>query len=140
MPPSASKGPEPSSERPAGQGLAVLAEALYLANLLLAPGLCFALLAWLWLRRRHSAPPLARQHLHQATLVSLYGGVLIVGLSALLFGLGGIHWVGTWVLVILYFTCIHSTLVIFGLIALAKALAGQPWRYPLIGPRQDSQP
>jgi hypothetical protein len=39
------------------------------------------------------------------------------------------------VLVILYFTCIHSTLVLFGMFGLSKALAGQPWRYPLIGPR-----
>jgi hypothetical protein len=42
------------------------------------------------------------------------------------------------VLVIMYFTCIHSTLVMFGAYALAKALAGQIWRYPLIGPPVDA--
>ena len=30
-----------------GQGLAVVAESLYLTNLLLAPGIAFAVLAWL---------------------------------------------------------------------------------------------
>lgn len=124
-------------ERTPGQNLAVLAEALYLGNLLLAPGICFALLLWLWLRNRDSAPRLARQHLKQTTLVSLYGGLLIVVLSAIFIAIGGLQWEWTWVVVIMYFTCVHSTLVMFGMFGLAKALAGQTWRYPLIGPALD---
>ncbi len=132
MPPSADKfRTEPRAE---GQGLAVTAESLYLANLLLAPGLAFAVLLWLWRKHKDTAPPLACQHLKQTTFVSLYGGILIVSLSAIFIALGGLHWEWTWVLVIMYFTCIHSTLVLFGMFGLAKALAGQPWRYPLIGP------
>ena len=61
-----------------GLGLAVLSEALYLANLLLAPGIAFGVLVWLWHKYKYSAPPLARQHLRQTTFVSLYGGILIV--------------------------------------------------------------
>ena len=117
-----------------GQNLAVLAEALYLANLLLVPGIAFAILFWLWLTNKDSAPPLARQHLRQTTFVSLYGGILIVALSALFIAVGGLHWEWTWVVVIMYFTCVHSTLVMFGMFGLAKALAGQIWRFPLIGP------
>lgn len=117
-----------------GQNLAVLAEALYLANLLLVPGIAFVILLWLWLRNKDSAPPLARQHLKQTTFVSLYGGTLIVALSALFLAIGGLHWEWTWVVVIMYFTCVHSTLVMFGMFGLAKALAGQVWRFPLIGP------
>lgn len=117
-----------------GQNLAVLAEALYLANLLLVPGIAFVILLWLWLRNKDSAPPLARQHLRQTTFVSLYGGTLIVALSALFLAIGGLHWEWTWVVVIMYFTCVHSTLVMFGMFGLAKALAGQVWRFPLIGP------
>ena len=117
-----------------GQNLAVLAEALYLANLLLVPGIAFAILLWLWVRNKDSAPPLARQHLKQTTFVSLYGGLLIVVLSALFIAVGGLHWEWTWVVVIMYFTCVHSTLVMFGMFGLAKALAGQIWRFPLIGP------
>ncbi|MBL8488508.1 MAG: hypothetical protein JNK22_15605 [Rhodocyclaceae bacterium] len=123
--------------RPAdGQGLAVAAESLYLANLLLAPGLAFAAIAWLWVTRRAGAPPLARCHLDQAFFVSLWGGVLLAVFSAAFVLLGGLHWKWTWVLVILYFTCAHSALVLFGILGLARAMAGQPYVYPLIGPRR----
>ncbi len=123
-----------TEEKP-GQNLAVLAEALFLINLLLAPGIGFAILLWLWLQNKDSAPPLARQHLKQTTFVSLWGGLLIVSLTALLILVGGLYWEYTWVAVILYFTCIHSTLVLFGMYGLIKAMAGQTWRFPLIGPR-----
>jgi alanine-alpha-ketoisovalerate/valine-pyruvate aminotransferase len=114
--------------------LAVIAEGLYLANLLLIPGIAFAILFWLWLKNRNTASLLARQHLKQTTFVSLYGGLLIVSLSAIFIGVGGLYWEWTWVVVIMYFTCIHSTLVMFGMYALAKAMAGQVWRFPVIGP------
>lgn len=129
-------GADPLLPDDGGRRLAVVAESLFLANLLAAPGLAFAALFWLW-RKYPDAPPLARQHLRQATFVSLWGGLLIVSLSALFLLLGGLHWQWTWVLVIMYFTCIHSTLVMFGMFGLAKAMAGQAWRYPLIGPRLD---
>jgi uncharacterized Tic20 family protein len=118
-----------------GQSLAVWAQSLYLVNLLLAPGLAFGVLAWLWWRHKDTAPPLARQHLHQATMVSLVGGVLIVVLSGAWVAFGGLQSAWTWVVVLTYFVCIHGTLVLLGMFALTKAMAGQPWRYPLIGPR-----
>lgn len=122
-----------------GRRLAIGAEALYLANLMLAPGLAFLVLAFLWRRYRHSCPTLARNHLRQTFLVSLWGGLLIVAVTGALLFFGDLAWArasGTvWVAVILYFTCIHSTLILFGIVGLARALAGQPFRYPLIGPR-----
>jgi hypothetical protein len=122
-------------EEKAGQALAVLAESLFLINLMLLPGIAFAILAGLWLKHRDSAPPLARQHLRQATLVSLWGGALIVVLGAIIILAGGLDAAWTWVVLILYFTCIHSTLILLGMYALIKAMAGQRWRFPLIGPR-----
>ena len=65
-------------EKIPGQNLAVIAESLFLGNLLIAPGICFAILFWLWLRNKDDAPPLARQHLKQTTYVSLWGGILII--------------------------------------------------------------
>ena len=53
----------PSSETDGevpGQTLATVAETLYLANLLLVPGVAFAGLLWLYWRHAGSAPPLAR--------------------------------------------------------------------------------
>ncbi len=121
-----------------GQGLAVAAEALFLLNLLALPGLAFAILVGLWFRFRHSAPPLARQHLKQATYVSFWGGLLIVGLSTAILAAGGLQSAWTWVVLILYFTCIHATLVLFGMFALIKAMNAQVWRFPLIGPRLET--
>lgn len=131
----AGRDPTTKPQGEPGQRLAVIAEALYLTNLLLAPGIAFAALVWLWFKHKDSAPPLARQHLQQATYVSVIGGVLIVCLSAGLVALGGLHWPWTWVVVLTYFVCIHGALVLCGMFALAKAMAGQAWRYPLIGPR-----
>ena len=125
-------------EEKAGQALAVLAESLFLINLMLLPGIAFAILAGLWLKHRDSAPPLARQHLRQTTFVSLYGGILIVTLTAIFIIAGGLAWEWTWVILILYFTCIHSSLVLFGMYALIKAMNGQTWRFPLIGPAIES--
>ena len=127
--------PDPATP---GQALALVAESLFLANLLIAPGLAFVVLAWLWNKHRRKAPELARRHLHQTFWVSLYGGALIVTLSVVFILIGGLHWEWTWVLVILYFTCVHSTLVLCGMFGLARAMAGQPFRYPLIGPREES--
>ena len=85
-------------------------------------------------------PPLARQHLKQATYVSFWGGLLIVGLSAAILLAGGLQSAWTWVVLILYFTCIHSTLILLGMVALVKAMGGQSWRFPVIGPKLDGQP
>ena len=126
-------------EEKAGQNLAVLAEALYLVNLLILPGIGFLLLVGLWFKYKDRAPPLARQHLKQTTFISLIGGMLIVTLSGLILGLGGLDWEWTWVTLILYFTCIHSTLVLLGMYALIKAMNGQMWRFPLIGPAVDGK-
>jgi uncharacterized Tic20 family protein len=118
----------------AGQSLAVAAESLYLINLLLAPGLGFLAIFWLW-RKHGDAPLLARNHLKQTFFVSLWGGILIATFTAAFLLLGGLQWKWTWVLVIMYFTCVHSTLVILGMFGLAKAMAGKAFRYPLVGPK-----
>lgn len=126
---------QPSDEERAvpGTAIAVTAEVLYLSNLLVAPGLAFALLFLLYLHRRSDAPPLARSHLAQTLSASLWAGLLLVLVTLLILVLGGFHGVHTWVILILYFTLCHSTLVMFGAYGLAKALAGQCWRYPLVG-------
>ena len=131
MPPSDPELHEPKADPP-GLALAVAAEGLYLANLLLLPGLAFAFLAVLFLRRR-GAPALAVAHLEQTFAASLWAGVLLVLVNALILLLGGYEGAHTWVLLITYFTICHSSLVVLGILGLAKALAGQCWRYPLVG-------
>jgi hypothetical protein len=117
----------------AGLRLAVAAEGLYLANLLLLPGIAFLVLIYLALRAGTDTPKLAAAHLGQTVAGSLWAGGLLVVVNALIVLLGGYSGPHTWVLVILYFTICHSTLVLLGVVGLAKAMAGQCWRYPLIG-------
>ena len=120
-----------------GQPLAVAAEALFLANLLLAPGLAFLALAWLRWRYNAGASRLVRCHFAQTFYVSLWGGGLLIVASLAIVALGGLHSEWTWVAVILYFTCIHSTLVLLGVFGLARAMAGREFVYPLIGVRYE---
>ena len=127
MSPSASETTTP------GQGLAVLAESLYLANLLLAPGLAFGVLLYLYGKHAVAAPPLARCHLRQTLSASLWAGALLVLVNLLILLLGGYRAAYTWLVVILYFVVCHTTLVMLGIIGLAKAMAGQCYRFPLVG-------
>ena len=123
-----------STEVP-GRELAILAESLYVANLLVLPVLSFLVLGWLFLRVDSKTPDLARAHIHQAFSASLWGGILLVLVNLLILAVGGYEAISTWTLVILYFTTIHATFVLIGIVGLAKALAGRCWRIPLIGPR-----
>ena len=128
--------PEPppgDDTTPPGQGLAVAAESLYLINLLLLPGLGFLLLLGLYFRCRSSASPLALVHLRQTVSASLWAGALLIFANLLIVFLGGYQTAWTWIIVILYFTTVHATLVLLGILGLARALAGQPCRYPLVG-------
>ncbi len=117
----------------AGKSLAVAAQSLFLVNLMLAPGLAFALLLLLYRFNRGRADALAMNHLSQTVGVSLTGGALILVASALFFLLGGLDSGYTWMVVIIYFTFIHSCLILMGVMGLVKAMAGQHYVFPLIG-------
>jgi len=76
---------------------------------------------------------LAAAHVEQTFSASLWAGILLVIVNAAILLMGGYRGIHTWTLVILYFTVCHSTLVLFGVVGLAKAMAGQCWRFPLVG-------
>ncbi len=135
MPPSA---PEAGSGSTAGLALAVTAESLFLANLLLIPGLGFLVLAFLFFKHHRDSEPLALSHLEQTFSASLWGGVLLVIVNLLILMLGGYGGAYTWMIVIIYFTICHSTLILLGMFGLAKAMSGKCFRYPLIGRRLPS--
>ncbi|MBZ0095486.1 MAG: hypothetical protein K8H75_09000 [Sulfuricella sp.] len=122
-----------SEQETPGQSQAVWAETLYLANLLLAPGLAFLMLLWLYFKRGAEMPALARCHLRQAISASIWAGALLVIANLLIILLGGYAAPKTWMIVIIYFTTCHSTLVLLGVLGLAKAMAGQKYVYPLVG-------
>lgn len=120
----------------AGRELAVAAEALYLANLMLIPGLGFVILAVLWALRHRDAPPLARSHLRQTMAASLWAVALLIVANGAILLLGGYRAASTWVVVILYFTLVHSSLILCGAVGLSRALAGRTFRFPVVGPRE----
>lgn len=112
---------------------AVQAEALYLINLLLAPGIAFVLLLLLYRRHRDSTDALARGHVRQAFAASGFAGLLLIGVPALITLAGDLGQPGTWMGLLLYFVCVHAALVLLGVLALARALAGKAYTYPLLG-------
>ena len=65
---------------------------------------------------------------------SLWAGALLILANLLIVVLGGYQTAWTWIIVILYFTTVHATLVLLGIFGLARALAGQPCRYPWSNP------
>jgi len=117
-----------------------MAEALYLLNLLLLPGIAFAVLCGLYITRRRTAGPVVRNHLRQALVASLWAGVLLVLVSAVALLFGGLDNPGTWVFLVLYFALCHSTLILLGVLGLVRAMQGQTFRYSVIGPVVDSYP
>ncbi len=117
----------------AGQPLATAAEALYLANLLVLPGIAFVILMFLFLRRAQTTSPLARCHLRQTVSASIWAGIMLLLVNGLIIVLGGYESSTTWIIVILYFTTVHASLVLLGTVGLAKAMAGRPFVFPLIG-------
>ena len=126
---------EPASDYlpPQPVGTAVMAETLYLVNLMLLPGMGFLMLLWLFWKKHQGASALALNHLQQTIYASIWGGMLIIVILALILILGGIDGPYTWMIALIYFTIVHSSFIIMGMIGLIKALAGQCWRYPLVG-------
>lgn len=128
--------PEPDllkDEMP-GPKLAVTAEALFLANLMIIPGIAFVMLVVLWWRHREG-PPLVRNHLRQTVAASLWGGMLLVGVTIAVLLLGGFMNPWSWVVSVIYFVCFHAMLILFGVIGLNRAMLARPYRFPIIGPK-----
>lgn len=112
LPSGAELKPPPEDDEVPGQGLAIAAESLYLINLLVLPGLGFLALVYLYVKQRQHCPPLATCHLQQTLIASLWAGFLLVIANALIILLGSYTAPWTWVIVILYFTTCHSTLLL----------------------------
>ncbi|NNM21194.1 MAG: hypothetical protein HKO55_07995 [Gammaproteobacteria bacterium] len=118
-----------------GQSLAVVAESLYVANLLILPLIAFFALVYLFFRQHGSAPPLARSHLEQTLSASIGIAIMFFACAVVVMLLKylGLEDVGIWMIVVIVFTIIHATMVLFGVLGLAKAMSGKCWRYPVFG-------
>lgn len=118
-----------------GQDFAVMVESLYVANLLILPVLSFVVLVYLFLKRHGSLAPLANSHLEQAVSAGLMTAVMFftAALTIMIMRLSGVEDVTLWMVAIILFTILHATMVLLGVLGLAKALSGKCWRYPVVG-------
>ncbi|HKJ75594.1 MAG TPA: hypothetical protein VKA64_00145 [Gammaproteobacteria bacterium] len=116
-----------------GKVLAVTAEGLYLANLLLLPGPPFLVLVALALKHGDRDTALGRCHLRQTIAGSLWAFVLLVVVGIILAWIGRGDPAAMLTVVIIYLVCCHSVLILAGMVGLAKAMAGKAYRHPLIG-------
>jgi uncharacterized Tic20 family protein len=128
--------PDPLKHVMPGPQLAVVAEALFLINLMLLPGIAFIALMVLWARNKDHADPLVRNHLRQTGWTCVWGGLLLVCISVAILLLGGFDNPWTWVIGILYFVLVHAGLILLGVMGLSRAINGRSWRYPVFGPRE----
>jgi uncharacterized membrane protein len=118
-----------------GQDFAILVESLYIANLLILPVFSFIALVLLFLKKHGSLPPLAESHLEQTIAAGIWIAVMVFvgGMTIMLMSLLGVEDVTLWLIVVILFTIMHATMVLLGVMGLAKALAGKCWRYPVVG-------
>ena len=111
---------------------ATWAEVFYLLNISFLPVIGFVIILIMKSKMTNVTHPLTRSHIVQAINASIWAGILMLGINGLILFFSGIDSIWTWMYVIIYFTCIHSVLIIFGVIAISRAQGGRYYRYPYI--------
>ena len=133
----------PEAQHIEGKDSAVLIESLYVANLLILPGLAFIALLYLFIKKRNSLPALARSHLDQTMSACIWIAFMFLTASATIMVMrySGVEDVTLWMIVVMLFTILHASMVFLGILGLAKALSGKCYRYPVVGkPLPDNCP
>lgn len=124
----------PSEPLPKGCEMAIAAEAFYVTNMVLAPGLGFLMLMMLYFHcSRKKAPAMALNHLRQTLAATFWTTVLAAVFLGLIFATGGYPSPWFWTLLSSYFLLFHLPLTAFGVIGLGRALGGRSYHYPLVG-------
>lgn len=112
-----------------GDSVAVIAELLYLANLLVIPLFSFIALLWYY-RKRVNYSTLAAEHLQQTVSASIWAGILLVAINLSVFLTMGYDSPYIWMVVLIYFTMGHSAFILLGVAGMSRALAGKNFKYP----------
>ncbi len=121
-----------------GKGLAIAGESLFLLNLLF-PLVALLPLAILYFRHRNNANLLVECHLKQPWITALFstGLFLVINLVAAWSGaysdLNDLVSIQSLVALEVYTLLVVLPLTIPGLLGLTKAMAGQCYRYPILG-------
>jgi len=100
---------------------AIIYQSLYLANLLLIPGVCFAILFWMFIKNKQQYG-WQRIHLYRAVQLSAIAGVLLVALP-LGVVYGSNEFEASVMVMLVYFVTMHALLVMLGMFNVARAMA-----------------
>jgi hypothetical protein len=111
--------PQPARQNKA----AIVAQSLYLANLLLLPGLSFFYLLW-YAKQHLNESSIAKIHLYRAVQLSIAAGVAII-LLPLVVMIVSPEFEASLMVLILYFVTVHAGLVLIGMLNLARAMSGR---------------
>lgn len=105
--------------------LGIKAQAWYLVNLLLLPGIgFFILVVYAYAYKKNDESAFAVGHAKGALIASIVGGLsIVVGCFSLWFLVADPQ--NAWPLIILYFTVMHSTFILWGILNIARAMAGK---------------
>ena len=124
----------PSAPLPKGCEMAIAAEAFYVTNMVLAPGLGFLMLMMLYFHcSSKKAPAVALNHLRQTLAATFWTTIIAAVFLGLIVATGGYPSPWFWTLLTSYFLVFHLPLTAFGVIGLGRALGGRSYHYPLFG-------
>ena len=112
---------------------AVFAHLLFLMNITFLPIIAFIWLLVIYQKNKSTAEEHVLAHYHQSIVANVVSGILLIVVSGLILFLGDLQSVYTWMWLILYFTCIHSVLILFAVFAMMKANNGKQYTYPIFG-------
>ena len=120
-------------KRDKNKRLATFYQTLYLLNITLLPVIAFVIFLLSYQKNKTNDNPLVVQHFRQSFLANIVAGILLILVSSLILFFGSLDSVYTWMWLIMYFLCIHSILILYGVFALIKANSGEEYTYPLFG-------
>ena len=100
---------------------ATIYQSLYLANLLLLPGLSFIALIIVFINNKNKKG-LARIHLYRALQLAILAGILLLLFPAIvILSLSSIK--SSLMAMLVYFVTVHAALVLLGMLNIARAMA-----------------
>ena len=101
----------------------------YLLNISFLPVIGFALQVILWRHTRTRRLAFAMAHTRQSIIASITAGCALTIVTGLILIIGELSSPYTWVVLILYFTLCHTTLILLGILGYARANAGKQFMF-----------
>ena len=101
--------------------LAIIYQALYLANLLLLPVFSFVVLLWFFFKKQPQ-PHWVTIHLYRTIQLSILAGFTIVVIPFLVIWLSP-EFEASLMVMLLYFVTLHAGFVLIGMLNLSRAMA-----------------